>query len=303
MDEARRKVLRAIATGAAWVGAGFAGGVVGGFSGPIGERMLNTIYREKDIGEAEREVLDVLLGESDEVPSIYAGEGNVLGSAVGLEGISVYLDYAASQFSSYVAKALNPIRNFVHDNSNDAFIYDRRRSSIFLGGPSANSVTSQLLGYKEAEVYQGNKKIPMVVVDMNNKRTRWGQVYGESGFGMFDGRLELAARYSSRTGKEVERPVYKMLDKLTGEGLAPAIENGSLMNEWLTIARLRDGNVYNVVIGGMHGYSTEALSEHHEEYRAVAESGGQSPAIPSNCTSYALSWEGLGRQVLYIRRH
>ncbi|MCI0563541.1 MAG: hypothetical protein MN733_34125 [Nitrososphaera sp.] len=260
MDETRRKVLRAIATGAAtWVGAGFAGGVIGGFSGPIGERIFNTIYREKDIGEVEKEALGVLLGERDEVPSIYAGEGNILGSTVGLEGISVYLDYAASQFSSYVAKALNPIRNVVHDNSNDAFIYDRRRNSIFLGGPSANRVTSQLLGYKEAEVCQGDKKIPMAVVDMNNKRTRWGQVYGESGFGIFNGRLELAARYSSRTGKEVKRPVYKMLDKLTGELLAPAIVNGFLMNEWLTIARLRDGNAYNVVIGGMHGYSTEAF--------------------------------------------
>lgn len=50
-----------------------------------------------------------------------------------------------------------------------------------------------------------------------------------------------------------------MLDKLTREVLVPEIENGFLMNEWITIARLRDGNKYQVVIGGMHGYSTEAF--------------------------------------------
>lgn len=255
MNETRRQFLRAIATGAVWVG----GEIVSGFTGSIGERILNTIYRESDIGEVEKEALYVLLGESDEVPSIYAGEGNLLGSTSEIKGISGYLHYSASQFSSYVAKALNPIRNIVNDNSNHAFLYDRQRSSIFLGGPSANRVTSKLLGYKEVKVHQAGKKIPMAVVDMNSKRTRWGQVYGESGFGIFNGKLELAARFSSSTGKEVKRPVYRMLDKLTREVLVPEIENGFLMNEWITIARLRDGNKYQVVIGGMHGYSTEAF--------------------------------------------
>ena len=63
-----------------------------------------------------------------------------------------------------------------------------------------------------------------------------------------------------RTGLEVERAVYKLLDKNTGEYLVPEIENGFLMSEWLTIVRIKDRESFKVVLGGMHGYSTEEFS-------------------------------------------
>ena len=259
MDPIRRRVVRSIAAGGSWVGITAVSGFMGGLTGTVGERTLNTIFKDKDVPNAEKGAIDFLCGEDSGVPSIYAGEGNLLRSDTGSGAISSYLTFAASTFSSYLGKALELTSHYSEDNSSDAFVYDRRRSSIFLGGPAANRVTCDLLGYKHISVPKDATTIPMPVVDRGNRRTRWGQVYGETAYGVFGGKLEIATRYSSTSGKAVQRPLYKILDKATGEMLAPTVKDGWLLSEWLTVARLREGTTFKVVIGGMHGYSTEAF--------------------------------------------
>jgi len=252
MDRDRRKVFKAVAEGGGAM-------LASGFLGAIANELFNTIYKPKEVGEAEKEALGVLFGESDALPSLYAGEGNILARAKGLKGISKYLGYSAEQFSSYIGRAFKAEFNLLNNNGGEVFSYDTKKDSLFLGGAAANDITSGLLGYKEKEMTVGNDVVLFPTADRANTVTRWVQLYGETGYGIYNGKQQLARRYSARTGKEVERPIYKILDKKTGKTLEPIIENDFLMSEWLTIVRIRDAFSTKVIIGGMHGYSTEAF--------------------------------------------
>ena len=302
MDKARRKVIRALATGTSWTAVAAASGFIGGLTGAVGERLFTTVFPDDNDVDADAGALEWLTGTSADLPAIFAGEGNSIGSALGIAGTSNYLTYAASQFSSYVSRALRPVRHHALDNSDDPFIYDRRRTAIFLGGPAANHVTSALLGYLNLTVEQDGKSTDMPVPDRTNRRTRWAQIHGEQGYGVYSGKLELAARYSSSSGRVVERPVYKLLDKLTGEVISPSVEQGFLANEWLTIVRLNDAGVPKIVIGGMHGYSTEAfckdISSNIERLRqltgAVPEYQVIVPVRLSNSEDLTGRWHTFG---------
>jgi hypothetical protein len=267
MDKRRRKVLKAIAVGSGAM-------LAKGFTGSIGAEIFNTIFKPKEIGEVEKEALGVLLGKSETLPSIYAGEGNALARAKGLQGISNYLTYSSSQFSGFIGRAFKSEIIVSDSNSSDIFSYDARKNSIFLGGPAANDITSRLLGYRQIEITRNEKIVSFPTVDRASTVTRWAQLYGETGYGIYNGKLELARRFSARTGEEVNRPVYKLLDKMTGEVQAPVIEDNFLMSEWLTIVRVKDEDSIKVVIGGMHGYSTEAfcrdISRSLEQLHSIA---------------------------------
>lgn len=253
MDPKRRKLIKAVATG-------IIGGVVGGITGEIGVNIFSTIYRsDKDVGEVEKDALSVLFGETEQIPSIYAGVGNLQGNAIGIKSASGYLNYSAEQFTSYILRALRPTLNVVDTNEGNEFTYDHRRNSLFLGGPAANIITAKLLGYNCISVPCAGTAKEMPVIDIGNKRTRWAQIHGETDYGVYQGKKLVAKRYSLSTGKEVERPVFKMFDKKTGKILVPEIKDDFLMSEWLTIVRLREVESYTVIIGGMHGHSTEAF--------------------------------------------
>jgi hypothetical protein len=94
---------------------------------------------------------------------------------------------------------------------------------------------------------------------MKNKKIRWGQLHGEDGYGNYNGKDEFAKRYDN--GELVKRAVYKLIDKNDNSILSPQInEEGFLETEWLTIVKLKEFNSTKVIIGGMHGYSTEAFA-------------------------------------------
>lgn len=258
MDPNRRKVVKAVAVGVTAV----IGGVVGGFTGGVGEKILSTVFPgDKDIRDAEKEALQVLFGAAEDLPSIFAGAGNLQGKAIGIDRTSDYLTYSANQFTNYILRAMHPVLNVVKSNEGHEFTYDYRKNALFLGGPPANEITSRLLGYRKVEISCDGAAKTLPVADRNNTRTRWAFVYGESDYGIYQGSRLFAGRYSSSTGKEVVRPVFKMLDKRTGELYVPRIEAGFLSSEWLTIIRLKEYVSYSVVIGGMHGYSSEAFSQ------------------------------------------
>lgn len=230
MDPDRRKVVKAVTVG---IVSAIGAGVVGGFTGGVGRKVFNTIFpSDKGVVEADREALEVLFGGTDELPSIFAGAGNLQGAAVGINNTSVYLSYSAEKFTNYITKVMRPVLNVVESNEGNEFIYDHRKSSLFLGGPPANEITSKLLGYSRVSLScDGGKRL-------------------------------FARRFSSSTGKEVERPVFKMIDKNSGELFVPRIDQGYLASEWLSIIRLKEGKKHTVVIGGMHGYSTEAFCKY-----------------------------------------
>ncbi|MGQ0444700.1 MAG: hypothetical protein ACT4O2_06130 [Beijerinckiaceae bacterium] len=119
----------------------------------------------------------------------------------------------------------------------------------------ANSVTRLLMGYSRNEL--GENELPEI--DYSDDKVRWAFLFGESGFGVYDGREVRAGRYSKRTSQLAYRPVYKLVDKSTRETLSPSISDGMLDNEWVTVIRRRDRGRFKTVIAGMPGTGTEAF--------------------------------------------
>lgn len=172
--------------------------------------------------------------------------------------LSRYIRDSAAELATHVSSTLGlPILE-VNDNLSEPFRYSRKSLSVFLGGPPANTVTSRLLGYLERPVSDGSRTIRLPYPDPSRRIIRWAPIYGDTGYGVYDGQFEEVIRYSA-AGALVKRPMYKVLDQETGEILTPRAVGGLLMSEWLSIVRLLDGGSPKIVIGGLHGYSIEAF--------------------------------------------
>lgn len=250
-----------------------------GFLEEIGKGYYQTIFPPKTLASPNEDALKSLLGGRGEAPIIFAGEGNAL-SPTNLTGqLSRYLRESAAELATHLASNLRLPLKQVTNNSVESFHYSHKATSIFLGGPPANIVTSRLLGYSERTVADGARTVRLPYPNPDRKVIRWAPIYGDTGYGVYGGRLEVAIRYSS-TGALVKRPLYKVLDQLTGEVLTPIVASGVLMSEWLSVVRLLDGGSPKIVIGGLHGYSIEAF------FSKLGESLEQLQKIVSGATQY-----------------
>lgn len=260
MNHGKRKFLKA---GAMFI----AGAIAGGPLGTLGDKTLDaasggrwvTLFGPKNVGEVELDAWKVLFNESTP-PGLYPGKGNPLGILDnGIQKLSSYLENSSSSFSSYITKAMNLKCEFCKNNNYDEFNYSERKNALFLGGPVANDIVKDLLGYTDIVVIRNGETVKMPKPVMSNKKIRWSQLHGIEGYGIYNGKTETAKRYDEK--KLVDRAVYKLIDKNDSSIITPSIDrNGFIENEWLTIVKLKELNTTKVIIGGMHGYSTEAFS-------------------------------------------
>jgi len=243
------------------VGLNAIGGAVAGAVGVVVTETIQewrTPLPDKESGEIEKEAWEMLFGESA-LPDLYPGAGNPLGLLDnGTQKLSYYLENSACYFSDYIAEVYG-LEKKPCKNNLDGFEYDPFRAALFLGGPVANNVTKAILGYTDVGVLRNGKSIVMPTPVRKSKTIRWAQLHGEDGYGIYNGKLEVAKRYDD--GKLVERAVYKLIDKNDRSIITPRVDkDGFLENEWLTIVKLKYHDYTTVIIGGMHGYSTHAFS-------------------------------------------
>ncbi|MGQ0444701.1 MAG: hypothetical protein ACT4O2_06135 [Beijerinckiaceae bacterium] len=124
----RRQFLR---SGAAYVAAGVAGGALGG----IGEGIYNTIFHQESQIEIDIRYLSSLFDIAGTPPSIYVGNGNILGRAIGILDVSGYLRFSAATLIDFISGSLSIGRNVLESNKDRSFAYDPNMQSIFLGHP------------------------------------------------------------------------------------------------------------------------------------------------------------------------
>lgn len=251
----RRKFLRSTATFVLG-GAGFvAAGVVDGVTGAAGEDIYNSIHPKLTDDEVDRKLLSALFDVGQLKPSIYAGDGNIQGKAVGINDVSPYLQFSSATLVDFIANTLKISRAHFEDNAHPSFEYDPDQQAIFLGSPVANPVSHFIMGYMP--IGPDRNSVPQV--DYNNLKTRWSFMFGDSEFGVYDGRLEVAGRYGTGKPGLVHRPIYKLIDKHEGRIETPSTTGGMLNHEWLTIVRILDHGKFKTVVAGMHGSGTKSF--------------------------------------------
>ncbi|MDM3872206.1 hypothetical protein QSV34_12700 [Porticoccus sp. W117] len=252
IDEKKREFLKGVATFVA-------GSIAGGIGSSVGGDIWKAISNSNEVGEVEKEALEVLF-ESNNLPGIYPGSGNPLGLIDnGFKKLSTFLEFSSSSFSSYIQKAHNLELEIVENNLHHDFNYNPHKSALFLGGPVANDYVKKILGYTDKRVIRDKDVVNLPIPDESNKRVRWVQLHGETDYGIYNGKKELAKRYDN--GKLVERAIYKLYDKNEKFTFRPLLSyEGFLEREWMTIVKLNELNSTKVIIGGMHGHSIEAFS-------------------------------------------
>lgn len=229
----------------------------------VANMLTNTkiisIFERLITANAEKEAWHAIFPTND-IPTIFAGEGNILGMLEGKK-VSKYLDFASIKLGNYMADALNVEYSQVKDNNSCYFKYDKNHSSLFLGGPVANEEVMKLLGYRYISVINDGKETRLPYPDQNVKKFRWRQLHGDTGYGLYNDSKEKLEAIRYEDGKAVKRAVYKILDLKTKKIYEPYIDEfGQLENEWLTITRIKENKSYKVAIGGLHGHSIEAFS-------------------------------------------
>lgn len=243
----RRQFLR---SGAAFV----VGGLAGGFLGRIGEGAYNTIFPQETQTQIDKSYLSSLFDITVRPPSVYGGNGNILGRAIGLKDISPYLRYSSATLVDFITNALEIDRNLLNDNGDESFEYNPIEQAVFLGSPVSNPVGRYIMGYKIGRAPDGVPEI-----NYEDVQTRWAFLFGETGFGVYGGQRQVAGRYSESRSELVQRPIYKLVDKADGRIITPSINGGMIANEWLTIIRRKDRDRYKTLIAGMHGSGTKSF--------------------------------------------
>jgi hypothetical protein len=216
------------------------------YAGPFGLNPKASVDEEALLGALD-------LTRDSLPPQIIAGEGNAIGVAQG-KGISRYLKEATSELATHLTKTLSLQSVVVDSNESDAFAYKRNKAAVFLGGPPSNATTAALMGYTHIDVVEDGLVVKMPIPDPLRRVVRWAPIYGHTAYGEYNGKFEVAARLDSK-GNPVERPLYKVLDRITGDILTPIVSNGALMSEWLSITRLVEAGKPKIIIGGLHGHS------------------------------------------------
>lgn len=259
IDKGRRKFIEKTIGGTIKVGAlaGFFHSLGSLFIDDFNKRFM-AVFEGREYIPGGDELRKILLGDGNHNTRVFAGEGNVIGAANGQKGISTFLANSLKQYHALFDTAGYDIE-VVQSNESPEFQYNSQDSTIFLGGPPANKISAQLLGYRDKHVEHDGKTFIIPEVDRDRFLFRYAQSHGVEGFGVYDGKKELALRYDK--GEEVERAVYKIYDTASDIFLPTHIDSkGFLEREWLQVNRFIDNGSYKVVIGGMHGYSSEAFS-------------------------------------------
>lgn len=259
MNEPSRRVFL-------WAMGGFVTSqVAAGFLGRVGEGIWAITLDPVTLfpSNTDKELISFLFN-SENLPKVYAGEGNKLAKSEGKLGLSSYLRNASETFNAFIPKAFG-LEIIKKDSDDQVFAYNPHQSALFLGGPVANDETARLAHYRFEEIALDNgKTVRLPVFDKTLKQYRWGQLHGEKGFGVYVNKKtgvserRTAKRYDG--GNLVERPIYALVDLSTNTEIFPSIENGFLKNEWLTIIKRVENKRSKVIIGGLHGYSSEAFA-------------------------------------------
>jgi hypothetical protein len=275
----KRHFLKSLTAGALL--GGFATNTAGKAGEKLGEKVMNTVLSQEESYNPSREAMEFLFGKSADAPSIYAGAGNIIERSEGGTSISPYLKRSASRFTNYIGRALNVRINTVPDNSGPEFDHTYNNNALFLGGPLADTVTREAFGYDSIEVDVKGQMVSMPIPDRTDLRTRWVFLVGEQNYGTYEGAAKKVWRYDK--GDLVERPVYRLLDKYKGEVIHPSVHDDLLAGEWLTVYRTARSGTFQVIVAGMHGYSTDAFSsaitENVRRLRGIAGRSEQYQAL------------------------
>ncbi|MEO1687169.1 MAG: hypothetical protein AAFU61_04605 [Pseudomonadota bacterium] len=221
---------------------------------------MQTLFEPKPHDVSLQDLLAALFGDSDIPPALYAGEGNVHGESLGIEGLSSYRKFASHRFSDFITASFDGEKTMRPKNDADAFLYDHRKPGLFLGGPMSNAICRRALGYSlSSRVRGGEADFP--IFQPENSPLRWYFDVGEGDYGLHDGKSLRAARIEPDGTVRPDRAVYGLVDRSTGRKHLPNVGmDGFLAQEWIMVVRRTDGFSPTVFIAGMHGHSLEALS-------------------------------------------
>lgn len=250
-DMGRRKALYSLG--------GILAAGIGGAVGADVWGVAKNLY-SKAPQDAQKELLNGIFGEFTDMPSIFAGNGNKRAIFEGDKLLSVYMRNSSIAFNSYIAEAFNKKATEVTDE--ELFRYNPAQNHLFLGGPVSNEIIRKVSGYEIKEVFEGNKVIPLPVLNKQRSPLRWAFDLGDSGYGIYKGEKRECKRYEK--GTLVTRPQYGLVDLHTSKTHFSDIdESGFLKSDFLTVVKLQDKSTgkYQFIIGGKHGYCTEAFSQ------------------------------------------
>jgi hypothetical protein len=198
----------------------------------------------------------------DDGLQLFVGKSNILRKAGGNSNLSSYLTESCQNFSGFIKKAIGEEIPIHYGDPDDAiFEINPTQNYLFLGGPVANQLTAQICEYKYIDTKDGK---PIPVFNTDSKNYRWGFYCGDTdGYGFYKGKCQNAFRYDAN--KSEPRPLYGIYD-LQESRQKPIFfgENNKWLNrEALIITRLKfksSKDRYIVIVGGVHGYSTQAFS-------------------------------------------
>ena len=204
-----------------------------------GQKGLGTLFKELTLGR-----LPALgLGTTHEVKAISSP----------YQGPGISINMAARAIVGAILDGFPTQKTAIQPNYKD-IQFDNLSDVIFLGGALNNPDAAQFIGYDMSRRDRLNPVLPLPKIS-SNFRLPFAVLNGETTLGEFGGRISTARRFDE--GREVERPMYRVLDRDSGKTLVCDTDNGWLASEFFQIIRLIDRyNNVKIFAWGLHGHTT-----------------------------------------------